>query len=340
MSLEREEDLIRWLEERCGHQGLIGDDAAILPRSETWAVTVDSQIQGVHFPSDLDVALVARRLLAVNLSDIAAMGAQPVYAFLALAAPKGFDHRAFLDALVADCEKFSVALAGGDLAHNTQLTASLTLLGRKPTEQRWLRRSTGRAGEHLWVGGSLGEAALGLVLYERGARLLDGTLSLPGSLELDDRTRQLAIRALRRFLLPTPQLKLGAWLGRRTSGAALDLSDGLAKDLHRLCAASHVGAEVDFWRLPVAPELSVLAAQLAWDGRQGVLAGGEDYVLLFTLPADEEPPSSFGCTRIGKLVSDPDIVLIEGAERQALASRGWDHLQPFSGGGDTRAQTD
>lgn len=324
----REEDLIRWLTARCGHQGLIGDDAAILPRSETWTVTVDHQIAGVHFPPDLEVAVVARRLLAVNLSDIAAMGAEPTYAFLALAAPEGFDHQAFLDALVAECEAYGVELAGGDLARHTRLTASLTLLGCKPQEQRWLRRDAGRPGEDLWVGGSLGEAALGLALYEQGARLAaDGSSSVSGGLQLDGEIRQLAGQALRRFLFPTPQLELGAWLGRRSAGAAMDLSDGLAKDLHRLCAASQVGAEVELDRLPVDPVLPALTAGLARDWRAMVLAGGEDYVLLFTLPAGEEPPASFGCIKIGKLVSDPGIVLIEGGESRPLASQGWDHLQ-------------
>src|SRR5262245_33797647 len=122
-----EDRLLAWLRREIGQRGpaLLGDDAALLPRG-AWAVTVDSQIAGVHFDAGLDPALLARRLLAVNLSDLAAMGALPAYAFLALSAVRDFDHRRFFRALLSDCRRHGLALAGGDLAtHPSATTATL-----------------------------------------------------------------------------------------------------------------------------------------------------------------------------------------------------------------------
>src|SRR6185436_12693499 len=125
-------------------------------------VTTDSQIEGVHFPPGLDPALVARRLLAVNLSDLAAMGAEPRHAFLALAAPPGFAHRRFFRALLAACRLQGVELAGGDLARDPHhVHAVLTLLGTRPAAGRWLRRDGARPGHRLWHGGTVGESAAG-----------------------------------------------------------------------------------------------------------------------------------------------------------------------------------
>src|SRR6185295_17407006 len=133
-----------------------------------WALTVDSQIEGTHFLAGLDPAVVARRLLAVNVSDLAAVGAVPAYGLLALSAPPGFDHRRFFRALGAQAKRYGIALGGGDLARAPIVVASLTLLGRRRAA-RWLRRDTARPGDALWIGGTLGESALGRLLLERGA---------------------------------------------------------------------------------------------------------------------------------------------------------------------------
>src|SRR4051794_10078553 len=138
-----EDSLLSWLRGRLASMMTgngIGDDAAILPPLESSVVTMDSQIAGVHFPPDLAAADLARRLLAVNLSDLAAMGATPAYAFLALSAAPGFDHRRFLAALLAACRRHGLTLAGGDLARHSVLTTSLTLLGTKAETARWLTR--------------------------------------------------------------------------------------------------------------------------------------------------------------------------------------------------------
>jgi thiamine-monophosphate kinase len=328
---------------------LIGDDAAILPAGGPFAVTVDSQIAGVHFVPGLDAAVIAERLLAVNLSDLAAMGAVPAYAFLALTAAPGFDHRRFFRALLAACARHRLRLAGGDLSRgpagaggapvsehspdsdraDRELIATLTLLGRHRRGARWLRRSGAAAGHQLWLGGTVGESATGRLLIGAGARLAAGRVILPAGWASRKKRQPLAAaarRAVRRHLLPAPQLALGQWLARQKAGAAIDVSDGVGRDLHRLCGESGVGARVEAAQLPLATEFASLCAELAVDPEQVALGGGEDYVLLFTLPAGIEPPAGFGCRRIGMITSGRRLSLIAHGAARELPSLGWDHL--------------
>ena len=338
---QSEESLVAWLRtltarQRQGGGGatLIGDDAATLPSGAV--VTIDQQIEGVHFPAGLAPAVVARRLLAVNLSDLAASGALPRHAFLALTAPSAFDHRAFFRALVGACAEYGVELAGGDLASAPQLHLSLTLIGeRRPTDAT-LARDHARPGQRLWLGGTIGESALGRELVRRGARSRGNSLELPASFSVKGGLRAAAVRAVRRHLLPSPQLELGRWLAGRGSGqagAAIDISDGLAKDLHRLCAASGVGARLDLAALKEArpPHFTELAGRLGLDSDRLAESGGEDYVLLFTLPKTTTPPRNFAALAIGSItrtkgvfVDDPDAA--PASRRRRLASVGWDHF--------------
>ncbi len=327
-----EDALIDWLIHRTSPGGgrYIGDDAAVLPIGE-WAVTMDSQIEGVHFMPGLDAATIARRLLAVNLSDLAAMGATPAFAFLALAAPRDFDHRGFFSALTKACDDYTLDLAGGDLARHSQVAAVLTLLGKKPEGRRWLRRDDALAGDNLWLGGTVGEAAVGLDLLEHGVTISDQTIDdqtiqIPDDLELPARLHEPARLAVRRQLAPRPQLELGWWLGGSSSGAVIDLSDGLARDLHRLCSKSGVGAKIDLERLPLASGHKRLARSLGRDWKELATSGGEDYVLLFSLPRGTDPPGRFGCTRIGTIL-ESGVVLVEDGERKPLPASGWDHLR-------------
>lgn len=320
-----EDELIAWLRRRAPPEsgGLIGDDAAVLPSGS--AVTTDTQIEGVHFVPGLDPALVARRLLAVNLSDLAAMGSYPVYAFLVLAAPSGFDHKRFFKALLRAAAPYGLKLAGGDLATSRTFTAVMTLLGS--CGGRWLRRGGASPGETLWLGGGVGESAAGAVLLGQGARLERGRVRLPEAFDAPRAVSAAARRAVRRHLEPRPQLDLGRWLSERTrAGGAIDVSDGLARDLHRLCRESRVGAEIDFDLLP-RPRGSVeLAARLSRDFRDLALEGGEDYVLLFSLPEGVEPPAEHGCRAIGRIVSGKRVLLRSKAGLEELKPRGWDHL--------------
>lgn len=324
----REDGLIGWLRRQSGDEEstLIGDDAALLPESDAWAITVDAQIVGTHLPLDVNPNLAARRALAVNLSDLAAVGAEPAYAFLSLSAPPSFDHRRFLRAFTRCCQRFGMKLAGGDLSRQAQLSIVVTLLGRKPAAGQWLERKAARSGDHLWVGGTLGEAAAGLLLQERGAKWNARKVELPEAFSGSPALCAAARRAVRRHLLPTPQLALGTWLGRRARCAAMDISDGLALDLHRLCRASAVGAEIEVERLPFASRFETLARAIDQNPQELALAGGEDYVLLFTLPPGETPPASFRCRRVGRIMAAPGIYRIQGQSRQVLAAKGWDHL--------------
>lgn len=318
-SASGENRLIDWLRRQPGAE-LVGNDAAVLPPG-SFAVTVDHQIAGVHFPPDLDAALIARRLLAVNLSDLAAMGASPAYAFLALAAPEGFDHRRFFESLLEGCVRHGTRLAGGDLARNPErLVASLTLMGTKEEGARWLERSGARPGHDLWLGGAVGESALGRLLIERGA---------PANLEAFSSSLRTPIRrAVRRHLEPRPQLDLGRGLARRAEGAAMDVSDGVARDLHRLCKASGVGAEVDAAALPFSDRFFAICEVIDADPWSLALGGGEDYVLLFTLPAGEEPPAE-EARRIGTITgAEGGVTLLRNGRRSPLPDAGWDHLTP------------
>lgn len=283
--------------------------------------------------------------MAVNLSDLAAMGAAPAYGLLALAAPAGFDHRRFFRALLAAARRHGVALAGGDLARAATAVATLTLIGTRPAGGAWLTRSGARPGDALWVGGTLGESAAGRALLAAdrrggGARFAAGRVELPPALAagFSARTSRAARRAVRRHLAPTPQLDLGRALGRLAGrrrsvvGGVIDLSDGLAVDLRRLCRESGVGAEVDAARLPLAAGFARLAAAIDHDPLDLALGGGEDYVLLFTLAAGGEPPAEFPCHRIGSITAGRRLWLIDRGDRsrerrRPLPALGWDHLR-------------
>ena len=326
-----ERTLLRWLRSQID-PCLIGDDAAVVPLGGPggpFAVTMDSQIAGVHFVPDLDPAVLARRLLAVNLSDLAAMGAEPAYAFLALSTEQGFDHRRFFRALIDACRRSGLVLAGGDLAKSPRATvATLTLIGRRPESGRFLHRADAVPGQALWLGGTIGESAAGQRLVAHGARLRGRTVELPNDLGVGDSVRAAARRAVRRHLAPQPQLALGAWLGRQEKAAAMDVSDGLAIDLRRFCEESGVGAEIVAADLPSSDRFDALCREIGEDPLSLALGGGEDYVLLFTLPEGIVPPEP-EARKIGQITRTPRskrIILRRESGARDLPALGWDHL--------------
>lgn len=324
-----EDELLVWLR-RSGHVPRIGDDAALLPPLGRFAVTIDSQIAEVHFPANLDVAVLARRLLAVNLSDLAAVGAEPRYAFLALSVPPSFDHRRFFRAFLAAAKRARLELAGGDLVTTDRATLTLTLLGERPHGGRWLERSIARAGDTLWVGGTLGESALGQTLVARGARLVGRTVEWPARLKkaIGEALLSNARRAVLRHLAPQPQLELGQALGRQPRAAAIDLSDGLARDLRRLARESGIGARIDATALPLASKFRELAQRLELDPLALSLGGGEDYILLFSLPRGSAPEPRFRAYPIGKITRSKELLLEIEGQQKPLPDLGWDHLSP------------
>ncbi|MCB1034024.1 MAG: hypothetical protein KDD47_09350, partial [Acidobacteria bacterium] len=263
-----------------------------------------------------------------NLSDLAAVGAGPGPAFLALSAPPTFDRRRFFRAFLQGCRSWGVQLSGGDLARAQQVTLTLTLMGDLEAGGQWLRRDGGRPGQSLWVGGALGESALGRLLLARGVRPASGGLDLPPSLALPADLHRCALEAIQRHLEPQPQLELGRWLARLpVAGAAIDLSDGLGKDLHRLCTASQVGARIERRALAATSDMARIATLLGADMEDLALGGGEDYVLLFSLPAGVSPPPRWGCRKLGTLTEDRRVLVGGEPDWEQLPAAGWDHLE-------------
>ena len=249
----------------------IGDDCALLTLAagEQMAVSTDTLVAGVHFPEGADPFLLGQRALAVAASDLAAMGASPLGFTLALTLPSVSAHwlEAFASGLDAMAERCALRLVGGDTTRGP-LSLTLTVFGSVPQGQA-LTRGGARPGDLLCVGGSLGNAAgaLPLVLGQRRAAPEVG-----GPL-------------LAHYWSPLPQFALGQALCGRAS-AALDISDGLLADCGHIARASKVALLVERERLPVSNALqALLGLEGAWSA---ALSGGDDYVLAFTLPPEEE----------------------------------------------------
>lgn len=314
----------------------IGDDCAILhPRpGEEIVVTTDLSLAGRHFRLDWHPPeSVGHRALARGLSDVAAMGARPVAAFLSLglpcelvqretgrspkARPKTWIDR-FLDGFLALADVTGTPLAGGDLAESTVFAADIVLIGAVQRGKAMLR-SGARPGDLLYVTGALGGAAEGLAELGAWAQSSVKASSIPAI------PQGLATR-LARHLSPQPRLAQGRVLARRgLASAALDISDGLSTDLAHLCEESRVAAEVDAQGLPLAPGASLEQA----------LHGGEDYELLFTAPPTVRVPRAIAgvpVTRIGRILRRdhrrPQMTLLTPQGPQPLQPRGWQHFAP------------
>jgi thiamine-monophosphate kinase len=308
----------------------IGDDCAILrpPTGYEVLVTTDFTLEGRHFRRDLHPAeSVGHRCLARGLSDLAAMGAKPMAAFLSLALPgemlaskRGRDwvagfFRGFRD-LGA---RWGVSLAGGDTAEAPAglVLADITLVGTAPAGQA-LRRSRGRPGDALYCTGRLGGSAAeleGMLARRRMVRVAAGSQAN-------------GLGGEHPQLFPEPRLGVGAALLRRKlATACLDLSDGLSSDLAQLCAESSVGAEVEERLLPLHP----LAARLGEEkALRAALDGGEDYELLFSAGPEVRVPKSVAgvaITRIGRLVKRQGMTLVRrDKRREKLVRGGWEHF--------------
>jgi thiamine-monophosphate kinase len=255
----------------------IGDDAALLrpaPGCELVQST-DALIEQVHFPAGSAPRSLGHRALAINLSDLAAMGATPAWALLSLTLPRPEEAwlGEFSRGFARLAREHEVALVGGNLSRGP-LSITVQLTGQVP-QGTAVRRSGGRAGDELWVSGTLGDAAQGLIL-----RLAEG-----GAQALPPDAESYAAWLCARFEYPAPRVALGVGL-RKLASACIDLSDGLLADLPRLAAASGCGAELEVDRLPLSPALRAVSGDSAW---QQALAGGEDYELCFTASAAHAP---------------------------------------------------
>lgn len=314
----------------------IGDDAAILAAPSRLAVTTDVLLEDHDFRRDADPRRLGRKALNVNLSDLAAMGATPLWAVLAFGLPKKTLPE-WLDSLVEGVREAAaehgVAVVGGDLSASEKIFISVTAMGQAPTNP--LLRSGAEPGDALYVSGTLGAAAAGLRLLEFGYRLSAGkdVIGPKGRKVPTPRSAEIG-RLIRHQIDPRPQLELGiALAGAGLASAALDVSDGLARDLYRLCRASDVGATVDASLLPVDSALPDLAAVLDIDPLATALYGGEDFGLLFTVPrrkvaALEALTGRFALRRIGTIDDGAGVRLVRGGKRAPLPDAGFDHFEP------------
>jgi len=307
-----------------------GDDAALLapPAGALLVATCDAQVEGRHFVRGIATPEeIGRKVLAVNLSDVAAMGARPLWALVSLLLPPALDI-AVLDGIYAGLSAlagtYEVAVVGGNVsATGGPLTIDVTLLGTVARAQA-RRRDAGQPGDAILVTGSLGAAAAGLLAL----------VTAPGTAGVPEAILERARRAL---AAPVPRVREGLALAATGAvNAMLDISDGLASDLRHLCSRSDAGAEIDAASVPVDRAAEVIAHAYGRDPLALALSGGEDYELLFTVPQARVATALAAVQGVGASASvvgrltEPGmgirLRLPDGTTRP-LEPAGWDHLR-------------
>jgi len=295
----------------------IGDDAALLrcPDGVELVAAIDTLVEGVHFLPNTAPASIGHRALAVNLSDLAAMGARPAWALVALTLPRPDECwlEDFARGFGTLARAHEVALVGGNTTRGP-LCISVQVLGHVPHASA-LRRSGARAGDGLFLSGTTGDAAAGLLLES-------------GRLQLED---PMVAKELReRFAFPTPRVALGEHL-RAHANACIDVSDGLLGDAAKLAAASGCGVEIEFEQLPVSRAL--VSAVGEEQARRLALSGGEDYELCFSVPSAHiealqraVPPARWNYRRIGTLRDAPDTLVTRSGTVMQFSHSGFDHF--------------
>ena len=305
----------------------LGDDAAVLePSSGQQILTTDLLIEGVHFdPASIAPRDLGAKAITVNVSDVAAMGGSPRAAVASLVLRTDVE-AAWVMELSAGmreaCAEYALSLVGGDTNRGPVLVVSVSLVG-EVAPGRAVTRSGARPGDHIAVTGSLGAAAGGFAISRASASRIGEALSNPWGRELVDA-----------FERPVARVGEGQVLARSGATAMMDLSDGLAKDLHRLCAASGVGARLDLEAIPVAPALRAAEGWLGADPLQLAIGFGEDYELLATFAEEDvgrarEDLDPFGVTLtvVGTIIEGSGVVAVDGdGVETPLEPRGWDHF--------------
>ncbi len=304
----------------------IGDDCAAVSLKQIkgnllW--TMDTLVEGVHFSlSYITLAQLGWKALVVNLSDIAAMGGEPLHALVSLGWPPERDLALALElaeGLAQAAREYGVAIIGGDTVASPGLVAVTITLTGVVSPRRMLRRAGARVGDLIYLTGELGEAAAGLLVLKRRPEL--------------DADLQAALVAA--HLAPKPQLAAGRLLaGQGLAAAAIDTSDGVASDLYHLCLASGVGAVIPAAAVPVSPRVLAAAPYLQADPMRLALMGGEDYQLLFTSPPHKAvrlhqafagvglPPPLL----LGEIVAGDRVFLIDAAGEVDISGAGYDHF--------------
>ncbi len=303
-----------------------GDDAAVVTgsRNERLVVTTDAVVEGVHFSRAYSTPVdIGHRALAVNLSDLAAMGAAPRWALLSLVLPDALeveDVEGIVDGLAALATAHGVSVVGGNITRTTGPLVVDVTAGGEAAPRRWLTRGGARPGDEIWVSGTIGAAAAGLEMLQH----------LPGAGSREPGARGCIARHLR----PEPRVRLGLAMGRaRAARAAMDLSDGLADAVNQVASASGVGARIDGSLLPID------AGALDWWNTRGTDAvtaaviGGDDYELLFAVPARggrafravaKRLPDAL--TKVGVFTKDRhERVLVRDGKEEALPE-GYEHF--------------
>ena len=294
-----------------------GDDCALLsvPADSLLAVSTDTLVAGVHFFADMDPRKLGHKALAVNLSDLAAMGAEPRWVSLALTLPEVNESwvAAFAEGFLALADFYNVELVGGDMTRGP-LSITVSIKGVVP-EQGALRRNGALPGDAVFVTGTLGDGALALQ-------------HCLGKLQVEPDELPSLMQKLEQ---PQPRILAGMAL-RNLASSCLDISDGLSSDLRHILVASGVSAQIELSQLPLSPALEALTTAQAW---QLALAGGDDYELCFTLPETHRgalllalQAASVTVTEIGRIVAgEPQIQWLEQGQPRLLTLQGWDHFQ-------------
>jgi thiamine-monophosphate kinase len=295
----------------------VGDDAALLqtPAGESLVAAIDTMVFGTHFLADTPPASVGHRALAVNLSDLAAMGAKPAWALLALTLPRVDEAwlEGFARGFRAIAQEHDVALVGGDTTAGG-FCVSVQVLGHVPRGAALLR-SGGKPGDAVFVSGTPGDSAAGFAISQN-------RLNVPDAEARD--------YLLNRFLYPTPRVALGLRL-RDYASACIDVSDGLLGDAGKMAAASQCGVEIAFEQLPLSPAL--VTALGDEEARRLALTGGEDFELCFCVPQQnvarmeqELPPSVWSYRRIGVLKEAPGVAVFRAGTVMEFSHSGFDHF--------------
>ena len=336
-STKSEFDFIDALRQRAGASGHslvagIGDDAAVVRSTagKETVITADLLVEDIDFRrTTTPPYLLGHKALAVSLSDIAAMGARPLWSMVSIGVPEDIWETDFVerlyDGLLDLANRYGVQLIGGDTSRTNERVVIDSIVSGECAAGMAVMRSDASAGDQIFVTGSLGAAAAGLRLIERGAHLAEQNLGDDDSQKLD--------HILLRQLRPEPRVGWGIVLGEeRLATSMIDLSDGLSSDLNRLCTASNVGALIDSALLPVDDRVTELCGRRALDPLQLALHGGEDFELLFTVkPADvARLPRRVDGTeikRIGEITDARDGVRVsEGTRVWELKPGGWVHF--------------
>jgi thiamine-monophosphate kinase len=282
----------------------VGDDSALLtpPPNQQLVICADTLVAGRHFPLNTNPHAIGWKSVAVNLSDIAAMGAKPHSILLALSLPQ-IDHdwlKGFSQGLYDCCDQFGVSLIGGDTTQSPHLTISVTALGWIETGQA-VTRSGAQVGDYVCVSGQVGDAAFGLA-----------HLGHPLQQRLD---------------YPTPRCQLGQKL-KGLASSMIDVSDGLAQDLGHILKASHVGATLDLDQLPIDAALKKLQQEKQW---QYALAGGDDYELCFTISPQNyekllQQQLDVNITKIGQIAQQKGLTFVQNGVDHSLQFHGYQHF--------------